>query len=67
MAGRPLPDEPWLARDMRRLQAAETDRPLARLAAMRGHPLVAAGWPDEVYDGVLAFCVRRVSASQATA
>ena len=55
LAGRPLPNHPWLVRDARRLQAIEADPRLARLEAMRGHPLVEVGWPGELCDEVLRF------------
>ena len=55
LAGRPLPDYSWLLRDARRMQAAEADPRLARLEAMRGHPLVEIGWPGELGEAVLRF------------
>jgi hypothetical protein len=55
LTGRPMPADPWLARSLRRRQAEEAAPGIARLAAMAGHPLVRAGWPDDVYEPVLRF------------
>jgi hypothetical protein len=55
LAGRPPPAEPWVGRGMRRQQAEEAAPGIARLSALAGHPLVRAGWPDEVHEGVLRF------------
>jgi hypothetical protein len=55
LAGRPLPDAPWLGRALRRAQAAEAAPGVAHLAALRGHPLVRAGWPDGLDEAVLRF------------
>jgi hypothetical protein len=55
LAGRPLPTEDWIARSFRRQQSEEAAPGMERLTAMDGHPLVLAGWPDEVYEGVLRF------------
>lgn len=55
LAGRPLPSEPWVLRDLRHAWAVEAAPGIARLAAMRDHPLVRIGWSDGLDEVVLRF------------
>ncbi|MBI2502997.1 MAG: aminoglycoside phosphotransferase family protein [Candidatus Latescibacteria bacterium] len=55
LAGRQLPSEPWILRDLRHAWAVEAAPGIARLAAMRDHPLVRIGWSDGLDEVVLRF------------
>ena len=54
-AGRPLPSPPWLPHSWHRAWAAATAPYLPRLRAEPDHPLVRAGWPDDLYPAALRF------------
>jgi hypothetical protein len=49
----PRPDRAWLAPGWLRGWVEGQAASVARLAAMRGHPLVERGWPGPALDGVL--------------
>ena len=52
---RPLPAQPWVAHGLWRPWVAEAAPGVARLAALRGHPAVRAGFPDGLDAAVLRF------------
>ena len=54
-AGCPLPSFPWLPPSWHRAWAAATTPYIARLIAEPDHPLVRAGWPDDLYPAALRF------------
>lgn len=55
LTGRPLPSESWILQGLQHAWATEAAPGIARLAAMRDHPLVQAGWPDGLDEVVLRF------------
>ena len=52
LAGRPLPDHPWLARGLLRSYVQRSADDLALLASMEDHRLVRRSWPGEALDRV---------------
>ena len=52
LAGRPLPDQPWLSRDYLRPRAERNAPSWDRFAAWRGHPNIRRAWPGDLIDRV---------------
>ena len=53
LTGRALPADPWLSRDWFRSKVAEAEPVIARLPAVREHPLLRPALPGDAVDRVL--------------
>jgi hypothetical protein len=47
LAGRPLPDQPWLTRGLLRSYVDQGERDLATLNTLSDHPLMRRSWPGD--------------------